>query len=131
MGGGPMAMIKGEKARDFKGTMAKLIQYLGTYKFSILVVLLIAVASTIFSIIGPKILGQATTKLFEGVMSRLTGKGSIDFSYYWEDPPGRPRSVSYFRPVCIHPGMGHVRHLDEDHLPLPPGYLAQDQPPSA
>ena len=71
--GGPMAMMKGEKARDFKGTMRKLIQYLGSYKISILIVMAFAIASTVFSIVGPKILGKATTKLFEGVMAQIAG----------------------------------------------------------
>jgi ATP-binding cassette subfamily B multidrug efflux pump len=80
--GGPMAMMKGEKARDFKGTMRKLIRYLGSYKVSIVIVMFFAVASTIFSIAGPKILGKATTKLFEGVLGEITGTGSgIDFGY--------------------------------------------------
>ncbi len=80
--GGPMAMMKGEKARDFKGTMRKLIQYLGSYRLAIVIVMLFAVASTIFHIAGPKILGQATTKLFEGVMAQIAGSGSgIDFDY--------------------------------------------------
>jgi ATP-binding cassette subfamily B protein len=81
MGGGPRAMMKGEKPRDFKGTMAKLIRYLGRYRIMILVVMLFAIASTVFSIVGPKILGQATTKLFEGVMAQIAGTGSIDFGY--------------------------------------------------
>ena len=80
--GGPMAMMKGEKARDFKGTMRKLLQYLGSYKISTLIVMIIAIASTVFSIAGPKILGQATTKLFEGVMAQIAGSGTgIDFDY--------------------------------------------------
>ncbi len=80
--GGPQAMMKGEKARNFKGTMKKLIAYLGPYKLSILVVLIFAVGSTIFSIVGPKILGKATTKLFEGVMQTIAGTGTgIDFGY--------------------------------------------------
>jgi len=80
--GGPMAMMKGEKARNFKGTMIKLIQYLGTYKITVVIVMLFAVASTIFNIAGPKIMGKATTKLFEGVMSQIAGTGSgIDFEY--------------------------------------------------
>ncbi|MCJ7536313.1 MAG: ABC transporter ATP-binding protein/permease [Anaerolineales bacterium] len=80
--GGPMAMMRGDKARDFKGTMRKLIQYLGAYKFAIVITLLFAVASTAFTIIGPKILGNATTKLFEGVMGQISGTGSgIDFEY--------------------------------------------------
>jgi ATP-binding cassette subfamily B multidrug efflux pump len=80
--GGPMAMMKGDKARDFVGTMRKLIQYLGSYRIPIVIVMLFAVASTAFNIAGPKILGQATTKLFEGVMARISGTGSgIDFDY--------------------------------------------------
>ncbi len=84
MGGhrGPMAMMKGDKARDFKGTIHKLLDYLGAYKISIVIVLIFAVASTIFSIAGPKILGSATTKLFEGIMGQISGSGSgIDFDY--------------------------------------------------
>ena len=82
MGGGPMAMMRrGEKARDFRGTLKKLIQYLGHYKLLILFVWLLAIGSTIASIFGPKILGKATTKLFEGVMAQISGTGSIDFTY--------------------------------------------------
>lgn len=79
--GGPMAMMKGEKPRDFKGTMKKLIEYLGSYKASILVVMIFAMASTIFSIAGPMLLGNATTKLFAGVMGLIAGTGSIDFGF--------------------------------------------------
>ena len=75
-GHGPMAMMKGESARDFRGTMKKLIAYIGEYKLSIVLVLLFAIASTIFMIVGPKILGQATTKLFEGVMGQISGTGT-------------------------------------------------------
>jgi ATP-binding cassette subfamily B multidrug efflux pump len=85
MGGGrhgPMAMMRGEKARDFKGTMRRLIQYLGSYRTSILITMLVAAGSTVFMILGPKILGKATTKLFEGVMGLISGTGtSIDFDY--------------------------------------------------
>ena len=81
-GHGPMAMMQGDKARDFKGTMGNLLEYLGSYKIAIAFVMLIAVASTIFSIAGPKILGKATTKLFEGVMDQIAGTGTgIDFDY--------------------------------------------------
>jgi len=76
------AMMKGDKARDFKGTMKKLIDYLGSYNIGILVVFLFAIASTVFTIIGPKILGQATTKLFEGVLEMIAGTGNgIDFDF--------------------------------------------------
>jgi len=80
--GGPMAMMRGEKARDFRGTMRKLIAYLGKYQLAIVVVTLFAVGSTVFAIVGPKILGKATTKLFEGVVAQVTGTGTgIDFAY--------------------------------------------------
>jgi ATP-binding cassette subfamily B multidrug efflux pump len=79
--GGPMAMMKGEKPRDFRGTMKKLIRYLGSYRLSILVVMLFAMASTVFSIAGPRILGNATTRLFAGVMAQIAGTGSIDFGF--------------------------------------------------
>ncbi|MBN2257912.1 MAG: ABC transporter ATP-binding protein [Anaerolineaceae bacterium] len=76
-----MAMLrKGEKARDFKGTLKKLVGYLHTYRVAIIIVWIFAIISTILSIAGPKILGKATTTLFEGVMARITGTGSIDFT---------------------------------------------------
>ncbi|MGD8554405.1 MAG: ABC transporter ATP-binding protein [Anaerolineales bacterium] len=76
-----MAMMKGDRARDFKGTMVKLIQYLGSYKVAIVIVMIFAVASTAFHIIGPKILGRATTTLFEGVLGQISGAGAgIDFN---------------------------------------------------
>ncbi len=83
-GGGRPGMgiqAKGEQARDFKGTMGRLLQYLRAYQLAIVVVLLFAIASTIFAIVGPKILGQATTKLFEGVVAQIAGTGSVDFVY--------------------------------------------------
>jgi ATP-binding cassette subfamily B protein len=80
-GGGRSAMMKGEKARDFKGTMKKLIVYLGPHKLATLIVIILSMASTVFSIFGPKILGNATTVLFEGVMQQITGTGpGIDFN---------------------------------------------------
>lgn len=69
-----------EKARDFQGTMRKLIAYLDPYKITILIVMLLAIGSTVFSIVGPKILGNATTKLFEGLIAQLAGTGRIDFA---------------------------------------------------
>jgi ATP-binding cassette subfamily B multidrug efflux pump len=79
--GGPMAMMKGDKARDFKGTMIKLFQYLGPYRVPLVLMMIFAVASTVFIILGPNMLGQATTKLFEGVLGQITGSGTgIDFA---------------------------------------------------
>ena len=84
-GGGPMGggMRKIEKAKNFKGTMNKLLQYLKPYKLSILIVILFAIGSAAFTIVGPKILGNATTKLFEGLVSKVSGApgAAIDFTY--------------------------------------------------
>ena len=79
-GPGPIMMGPVEKPRDFAGTMRKLIAYLGPHRLTILFVLLLAVGSTVFSVFGPKILGQATTKLFEGLIAQLAGTGTIDFA---------------------------------------------------
>lgn len=73
-----------EKAKDFKGTVKKLLSYVGNYKWAILFVCLLAIAATVFSVVGPKILGNATTKIFEGIGAKLTGTGGIDFSYVWK-----------------------------------------------
>lgn len=69
----------GEKAADFKGTMIKLLGYMKRYLPMLIIALVCAIAGTAFSILGPKILGQATTKLFEGLMAMIAGTGSIDF----------------------------------------------------
>ena len=81
MGGhGPMGgMIGGEKAKDFKGSFSKLLAYIGRYKFAILTVMIFAAASTVFSVIGPKVMGKATTELAEGLMRKIGGIGGIDF----------------------------------------------------
>lgn len=77
-----MVMMPGDKASDFKGTMKRLIDYLGAYKRSIVIVMSIAILSTLFSIFGPRIMGKATTKLFEGVMDQLSGgTDGVDFGY--------------------------------------------------
>lgn len=77
--GGPGPMAGGEKAKDFKGTMEKLMGYLGSYKFPILFVAVFAVGSTVFNIAGPKILGRATTEIFNGLIGKITGGDGIDF----------------------------------------------------
>ena len=68
-----------EKAKDFKGTMKKLMGYLTQYKIGLLLVVIFAIGSTIFNIAGPKILGKATTELFSGLVAKVNGTGSIDF----------------------------------------------------
>lgn len=75
-GGG---MMPGEKAKDFKGSIRKLLQYMGNYKYGLLAVALFAIGSTVFNIIGPKIASRATTELFNGLMAKLSQTGGIDF----------------------------------------------------
>ncbi|MGD9676736.1 MAG: ABC transporter ATP-binding protein [Vulcanibacillus sp.] len=72
-------MMKGEKAKDFMGALKKLVGYLGKYKWTILIVLILAIASTIFMVVGPKILGKATDELFTGIMAQIAGTGGINF----------------------------------------------------
>ena len=72
-------MTPGEKAKDFKGTMKKLMTYIGKYKFAVATVIVFAIGSTILSIIGPKILSKATTELLNGLVAKIKGTGGIDF----------------------------------------------------
>ena len=79
-GHGPGSMNPGAKARDFKGSVRKLISYLGHYKLPILVVMIMAVGSTVFNVVGPKVLGEATTTLANGLAAKIAGTGGIDFA---------------------------------------------------
>lgn len=72
-------MRPGEKAKDFRGTIKKLVRYMGIYKIQMLFVLIFAVGGTIFNILGPKILGKATTEIFNGLVSKVSGTGGMDF----------------------------------------------------
>ena len=81
MGGGHMGMMNTEKAKNFRGTIKRLAGYLNKYRGTLIFVFICAVASTVFMIAGPKILGRATTALFEGVMAHIAGTGSVDFVY--------------------------------------------------
>ena len=79
MGHGGRGMGPGEKARDFRGAMAKLFRYMGRYKFRFILMFIFAVAGTVFNIVGPKVLGKATTELFNGLVAKVNGTGGIDF----------------------------------------------------
>ncbi len=80
-GGGPPGMSAGEKAKDFKTSMKKLLGYLAQYKAKLIAVIIFAISSTVFMIVGPKILAKATTELFRGLMSTIAGGDGIDFAY--------------------------------------------------
>lgn len=82
---GPMGrmggMGRGEKAKDFKGTMRQLLGYIGQHKIAVFTAVAFAVCSVIFNIVGPKVLGQVTTKLFEGLVAKVNGTGDVDFAW--------------------------------------------------
>ena len=79
-GAGPRGSQMVEKPKDFKGTTKKLIRdYLADYKLQIIIVLIFAIGSTIFTIVGPKILGDATTEIFNGIVNKISGGSGIDF----------------------------------------------------
>ena len=82
---GPMGrmggMGRGEKAKDFKGTMRQLLGYIGQHKVAVFTAVAFAVCSVIFNIVGPKVLGQVTTKLFEGLVAKVNGTGDVDFDW--------------------------------------------------
>ena len=77
--GGHGGMMPGEKAKDFKGTGRKILAYIGRYKIAIVLVMICAVAGTIFNIVGPKVLSKATTEIFNGLVSKVSGGDGIDF----------------------------------------------------
>lgn len=79
MNRGPGAIGNVQKAKDFKGTLKKLFKSMSKYKVQLIIIFIFAIASTIFSIVGPKILGNATTELFNGIISKLSGGAGIDF----------------------------------------------------
>lgn len=78
--GGPGRGGTGEQAKDFRGTIRKLLKYIGSYRIGVIAVLVFAIGSTIFSITGPKILSRAITTLYEGLVASVSGTGSIDFT---------------------------------------------------
>lgn len=82
---GPMGrmggMGRGEKAKDFKGTIRQLLGYIGQHKIAVFAAVAFAVCSVIFNIVGPKVLGQVTTKLFEGLVAKVNGTGDVDFNW--------------------------------------------------
>lgn len=78
-GHGMGKMMPGERAKNFRGTLKNIIDYMGGYKFAVLVVIVFAAASTVFSVAGPKVMGLATTELAEGLMNKIQGQGGIEF----------------------------------------------------
>ena len=82
--GGPAGrMIVTEKPRDFKGTVGKLVRFLGRFKFAMFAALVFAIGATVFNVIGPKVLSTATTELFNGIVAKVEGTGGINFDAIW------------------------------------------------
>ena len=80
-GHGGMRGGTGEKAKNFGQTMKKLARYLMPYRLSLMIALVLAIVGTVFSIVGPKLMGNATSKLYEGLLAKVAGTGGIDFGY--------------------------------------------------
>ena len=77
---GPGArMMPGEKAKDFKGSIGKLVRFMGQFKAALVLAIIFAIGSAAFNIVGPKVLSKATTELFEGLVAKVGGTGGIDF----------------------------------------------------
>ena len=107
-------MVPGEKAKNLKGALGKILRYMGKYKIAVVFVMIIAACSTVFSVLGPKVLGKATTGLAEGLMAKVAGTGGIDFSYIG-------KVLLWFISAQLCPefcaGMDHDRYHTENLLP--------------
>ena len=123
-------MMPTEKAKDFKGSFKKLISYLSPFKFKILIVVIFAALSTVFTIVGPKILAKATDELTAGLMRIITGAAEgIDFGYI--------AKVLLFlvglyalSAVLLHSGLYDVRRFGEGLVQHAPCHYGEDRPPA-
>ena len=114
--------MPGEKAKDFRGTMKKLAVYLGAYKVPLLFVVIFAIGSTIFNIVGPKILGRATTEIFNGLVGKISGGADR------QDIAAVAGAVRVQCVIFICPGIYYDRSISEVDLPDAKGDLREDQP---
>lgn len=109
--GGPR-MMAGEKARDFKGSMAKLIRYMSKYKIRFVIMFVFAIAGTVFNIVGPKILGKATTELFNGLVAKIGGTGGDRFYKDRADPAVYTGTVCLLIDIFFYSGIYHDRNFE-------------------
>jgi len=110
MGGPGRGMMPGEKPKDFKNSIEKLVRYLGRYWYAIVAVMIFAAVSTVFSVAGPKVMARATNALVEGLGKKIAGTGSIDFIVYtWP--------VYLFCSIQFYTGNDHDRNHAENLLP--------------
>ena len=120
--------MSNEKAKDFKGTMKKLMAYLSAYKIGIFFVIVFAIGSTIFNIVGPKILGKATTEIFKGLVRKVSGGAGIDFDKIAHIVLTLP--VSDKCSVFIRTGVYHDRSITEADLSSEKRNLRKNQSPA-
>ena len=105
-----------QKAKNFKVTLKRLIGYLKPHRFALFIVFATAVLSTVFSILGPKIMGKATTKLFEGLVAKMNGVpgAKIDFGYIWQILARLSRTLYHQRAVQLHSAICYGECCPED-----------------
>ena len=111
-------MMPGEKAKDFRGTFSKLMRSMGKYRAALFGVAIFAAGSTVFNIVGPKVLARATTELFNGMMARFAGTGGINFG----------RIGEILRPAVLSAGNRDDGDFPEALLPVSESYLGENQP---
>ena len=126
-GRGPMGhgrgMMPGEKAKDFKGTMKKLMSYLGKYTYAIIAVFIFAIGSVAFSVIGPKVLGKATTEIFNGLIGKISGGDGIDFDkikiIHFSDNNGKEDlHIGYTKGILDSSIFEKIENVNPDYLIL-------------
>lgn len=128
MGHGPMhGMGAGEKAKDFKGTLKKLLHYLSMFKVQMFFVFLFAVGGTVFNIVGPKILGKATTEIFNGLVSKVSGGAGMDFEKIGEILLFTLGIICDQRGIFLYSGIFDVRDLPEDDVSSPKRDIGKNQ----
>lgn len=127
---GPMGRgrMSGEKAKDFSGAVKKLLRYMSKYKIRLIGMMIFAIAGTVFNIVGPKILGKATTELFNGLVAKVNETGGIDF-----DKIGRILLWTLGLYLCsagifLHPGIYHDGNLQRCQLLPAKRHFRENEP---
>ncbi len=120
-------MMPGEKAGDFKGSMLKLLTFMGKFKFALGAVFVFAIASTVFNIVGPKVLSTATTELFEGVTAKIAGTGGIRFDVVGAILLTTLALYGFFCPVLVCSRLVDDPCYAENLLPFATAYCPEDR----
>ena len=116
MGGPGRGMMPGEKPKDFKNSIEKLVRYLGRYWYAIVAVMIFAAVSTVFSVAGPKVMARATNALVEGLGKKIAGTGFIDFTYIAKVLLFTLGCISVLQ-YSVYTGNDHDRNHAENLLP--------------